>query len=104
MGSNISNPSPMESSATTCERFLLSKQMLQDTRRQRAKSQGRIDAGMKFAFHAHCFGQRPRNTSARQYVTQIDSVNIVGAEIPRYRGAFLANRECCSLGKRFDDG
>jgi diguanylate cyclase (GGDEF)-like protein/PAS domain S-box-containing protein len=42
----------------------------------------RIDAGMKFACDAHCFIQRPRNTSAWQYVTQIDSVNFLEATTP----------------------
>jgi len=37
---------------------------------------------MIFACYAHCFGQSPRDTSARQYVTQIDGVNILEPGIP----------------------
>src|SRR6266851_10408798 len=37
----------------------------------------RIAAGMKFACDTYCFGQRARNTPARQHVTRIDSVIIL---------------------------
>src|ERR1700676_1061384 len=41
---------------------------------------------MKFACDTHCFGQRPRNTPARQYVTRIDSVNSLETRETELRG------------------
>jgi hypothetical protein len=38
---------------------------------------------MKFAFYPYCFRHEPRNSYARQYVTQIDSVNILGPGLSR---------------------